>query len=227
MPCLLTRRGQLYQASPDGIVAVTRPDGAAVDLFDVIDPLAAEHPRLYLVDLDALDGHEPQLDFIQEISREIALWVDAGVRSADDAMDVLVAGAHRAVLSSRHVKGPDELRRAWALSTNWVFEIDIMDGRLGRIHPDWVADAPESLAREVEEIAKIDLVLGYRTAEPDWGVVRSISGLAPTWIGGNVGPSLASAIASAGGAGAIYPLGPELLRWDADPGPGQKDEPAR
>lgn len=184
-----------------------------MDLFDVIDGMAAKYRMLYLVDMGALEGHDPQLDYIQEVSRDIGLWVDAGVRTAEQAIDVIVAGAQKATLSSARIRGPGELRRAWDLSPNLLFEVEIWDGELTPVDPGWETRDPASLAAAVRTLGPTDIVLSFRGANPDWALASTISHGGPTWIAGSIGPEDAGRIADAGAAGAIFPLGDELVAW--------------
>ena len=124
MPCLLLRKGQVCVPGPDGPVPALSPEGAPFDPFDVVDRLTQEYSMLYVVDLDGLEHGDPQLDYLQEISRDVTLWVDGGVRTAEQAIDILISGARRAVLSSAVLHGPRQLKRAWRLST----ELGVRDG---------------------------------------------------------------------------------------------------
>ncbi len=214
IPSLLIRGGVVCRASERGPEVVRREDGSSVELFDVIDGLARAHSRLYLIDLSALEGRQAQLDYIQEISRDVGLWIDAGTRSADHAIDILVAGAQKVVLSSARLQGPTELAHAWELSSDLLFEIEIEDHTMSRIDPGWHAKDPAGLARDVRQLAEIPLVLGFRNMPPSWPLVRSVANVGPTWVAGNVTARDAPEVETAGAVGAIYPLGDELLRWD-------------
>ena len=88
IPCLLLRGGQVYLPGPSGPVPARSAAPATFDPFDVVDRLTPEYSLLYVVDLDGIDRSDPQLDYLQELSRDIALWVDAGVRSSDQAIDL-------------------------------------------------------------------------------------------------------------------------------------------
>ncbi len=213
MPALLLHRDRVYRATASGPAPVMSGAGRPIEFYDIIDPLAAEHPRLFVVDLEAIDGRDPQLDLMQEVSREISLWVDAGVRTADQAIDVLVAGAERAVLSSARLNGPEELARAWSLSPNLAVEIELQDGTLTPVHPDWRAASAADLAQRVLTEAQVPLIVGFRAGGPDWPIVRSIASQAPTWVAGEVGPSHAPEIQAAGAIGGIYPLGDEIRHY--------------
>lgn len=213
MPCILLDRGQILAPGPEGPVNVFDDRGRAIDLFDVIGGLAAQYPLAYLVDLGALAGHDPQLDYIQEASRDIRLWVDAGVRNADQAIDVIVAGAERATLSSARFRGPAELKRAWELSPNLIFEIEIWDGQMTAVDPRWETTDPKALSSTVRSLGPTDIILSFRGSGRDWSLASEVSRGGPTWLAGGIGPADALSISSSGATGAIYPLGDELVRW--------------
>lgn len=227
IPCLLLDRGKVLRATERGPVPAIDARGRAIELFDVIDGLSAQHRTLYLVDLAAIEGHDPQLDYIQEISRDVALWVDAGVRTAEQAIDVIVAGAQKATLSAARLWGPQELRRAWELSTNLIFELEIWDGQMTPVDPGWATDDPIALARAARSLGPTDLVLSFRGADPDWTLASSLSQAGPTWVSASLAPSDAPRIAACGAAGMIYPLGDELLRWAAEPNGPLPDDTGR
>ena len=123
------------------------PRGRGVQIFDVVDSLAARFQRIYLVDLDGVEENEPQLDYLQEISRDVDIWLDAGARTADEAIDALVTGASRIVLTSATLIGPLELERAWSLSQELAFEIELRGGRVNARSSDWSARILPSRAR--------------------------------------------------------------------------------
>src|SRR4051794_27573303 len=67
---------------------------------------------LYLADLDAIAGHPPATELFATLMRdEFALWVDAGLRDADDATPLLHAGVSRLVVGLETAAGPEALAR--------------------------------------------------------------------------------------------------------------------
>jgi len=176
--------------------------------------LVPDHALLYVVDLDGIDRGDPQLDYIQEISRDITLWVDAGVRTADQAIDVLVAGARRVVLSSAYLRGLRQVSRAWKLSTELVFELEMAGPHLGPSAADWGTDDPVELARTVRAAGPDHLVVSPREVEPDWGIVRSIAALGPTWVDGSFSVTEAPRLTEAGATGGIFHLDDLFTHWE-------------
>lgn len=72
---------------------------------------------LHIVDLDgARTGIPANRDLVLEVVRKASCPVQAGggVRSADDIVDLLAAGANRVVLGTIALEDPDEMRRACA-----------------------------------------------------------------------------------------------------------------
>lgn len=203
MPSLVLRRGRVCRPGPAGPEDAVTAAGIPPDPFDVIDRIVRDYSLLYLVDLDGIERGEPQLDYIQEFSRDIDLWVDAGVRNADQSIDILVAGAKRAVVSSGMLEGPEELERAWGLSTELVFEIPFEGGKV-RACPEWHFGDGAELARSVRKIGVGTVILSPRDSAPDWTLVRTISSGGPTWVDGTFDPGEASHLLSTGAAGGIF-----------------------
>jgi hypothetical protein len=210
----MLRRGTVCLPGPDGPTSVRRQSGAAFDVFDVIDRLSPHYPLLYFVDLDGIERNDPQLDYVQELSRDMPLWVDSGVRRADQAIDVLVAGAQKAVLSSAYVQGPRELRRAWRLSTELLFELETFGGQLGQVDPGWETTDPLQVVRAARAVGLDSVVVSPREADPDWSFVAAIAGEGPTWVDGTFSPNDAPRLASAGASGGIFHIDGVLASMD-------------
>ena len=203
VPCLLLSRGHICRPGNDGPEIALSAAGEPFDPFDVIDRIIREHSLLYMVDLDGIERGEPQLDYIQEFSRDIALWVDAGVHTADQSIDIIVAGAQRAVVSSGELEGPEELERAWSLTTELVFEVVFEGGKL-RARREWAEEDPVALARTVRGIGPDHFVVSPRDTDPPWPIVRSIAAEGPTWVDGTFVPRDAPRLTETGAAGGIF-----------------------
>jgi len=202
---VLLRKGEICLPSADGPVPARTEDGGRYDPFEVVDKLVADYPLVYLVDLDGIERAEPQLDFLQELARDAALWVDGGVRTADQAIDILITGAQRAVLSSAMLRGFKELRRSWRLSTEFVFEVEL-DHR-GLVAPgDWDAGTAVDLVRVVREVGIDHVVLSPREIDPDWELVRAVSAGGPTWVDGSFESDQLPQLRATGARGGIFHL---------------------
>ena len=204
LPCLLISHGRIMVPGEGGPVVARDAGRSPYDLFDVSDRLMAEYRRLYLVDLDGVDQDRPQLDYLQEIARAGEVWVDAGVRSADQAIDVLVGGAQRAVLSTAFLRSEKELKRAWRLSSDVLFEIEIRDGKVPSPAEEWTGRTPSEVAAAVRALGPTDLVLSFREAAVDWATVRPIAQGGPVWVNGTFERDQAADLAEAGCHGGIF-----------------------
>jgi hypothetical protein len=217
IPGLLLRRGRICLPGPDGPVPARRSSGGEFDIFDVIDALSPKYPALYLVDLDGLERNDPQLEYVQELSRDMPLWVDSGVRQAEQAIDVIVAGAQKAVLSSAFLASPRELRRAWRLSTELLFEIETVDGRTDPIDPSWGSTDPLAVAQTAREVGLSTVIVSARGEDPDWSLVAQLAAHGPTWVDGAFAPGDLSRAAEARAEGGIFHLNEVLTRLDQNP----------
>jgi len=159
---------------------------------------------LYVVDLDGIEHEDPQLDYLQEISRDMTLWVDAGVRTADQAIDVLVTGARRAVLSSAYLRGPRQLARAWRLSTELAFEVEMANGGVVLADPRWNTTDPAEVARMVRAAGPEHIIISPREAPPDWSLVRTVASGGPTWVDGSFAREDAPELVEVGAQGGIF-----------------------
>jgi Histidine biosynthesis protein len=204
MPCILLRKGRVCRPGPDGPIPSRTGGGVDVDIFDVLDALAPQYRSVYLVDLDGIERNDPQLEYIQEVSRDTTLWVDAGVRTADGAIDILVAGAERAVLSSSYLRGPRELKRAWKLSTDLVFEVELSDGIPSPADPAWGAVDALALAASARAAGPDTVILSPRGADPSWELVTSVAAHGPTWVDGTFTRAEIRSLAAANAAGGIF-----------------------
>jgi phosphoribosylformimino-5-aminoimidazole carboxamide ribonucleotide (ProFAR) isomerase len=212
IPCLLLSHGHVCVPGPHGREVARNAAGDPLDPFDVLDRLSRDYPLLYLFDVDGVEDGQPQLDYLQELARDAPLWINSGVRTADQAIDALVTGARRAVLSTATLKGPEELQRSWKLSSEFVFEIEFASGKLSPGNP-WQTTDPVELAGSVRSTGPDHIILSPRDADPDWSQVRRVAGSGPTWVGGTFSLEDAAALAESGAAGGIFQIG-DLLAED-------------
>lgn len=220
MPCVLLRKGQVCLPGPDGPNTARAPDGRPFDPFDVVDRLARDYSMVYMVDLDGLERGDPQLDYLQEIAREVSLWVDGGVRTAEQAIDILITGARRAVLSSAYLRGPRQLKRAWRLSSELVFEIELdPSGQPVLADATWGTADPAELARVVREAGPDHVILSPRETDPDWALVARVATGGPTWVNGSFDARDLSSLALAHAAGGIFHIDEILRHWGDKPLP--------
>jgi len=104
-----------------------RPNGALearADTFTLINRLLVDHGRVLLWDLDGIERDRPALDMFRRFEGD-AVWLDAGIRTADALIDVLVLGVEKAVIGTRTLRRPNELEDARDLSDDIVVQVDV------------------------------------------------------------------------------------------------------
>ncbi len=185
VPALLVQRGRVCVPGADGPVVARGSDGRSIDPLDAIDGIRETYSRVYFVDLDAIEGAGPQLDYLQEIARDIEVWADAGVSSADQAIDILVAGAQRVVLSTALLEGPRPLRRLLRLTTDVAVEIEVTEVASARLARAWGSTDYVEVATEVRAVGIRELIVSPRAVDPDWALIARVAAGGPTWVDGS------------------------------------------
>jgi phosphoribosylformimino-5-aminoimidazole carboxamide ribotide isomerase len=120
--------------------------------------------ELYLADLDAIAGAPPALETFAALhALGCRLWVDAGLRTADQALPLADAGVETLVAGLETLAGPEELARLCDRhGERVVFSLDLKEGKpLGNLSP-WAETSPEALARQavsrgVQRLLVLDL----------------------------------------------------------------------
>jgi len=219
VPCLLVRKGLVLTPGESGPQPLRTDDGRAVEVFDAFDRLVTSNRRVYVVDLDGVERNEPQLDLWPELARDADLWIDAGVPVADQAIDILVSGARRAILSTARLRGFAELEKAWGLSQELAFEIEVHQGLVPGGAADWKGKPVLEVARRVRALGPTILVLSPRGEEVDWNLVAALAAEGPTWVAGSYPQGQLERVKSAGARGGIYHPAPSSL-YPAPAAPG-------
>ena len=154
---------------------------------------------LYVADLDAIEGGEPDATTLGALAVVADLWLDAGART--------VPGV------SRRVIGTESLRSgAVGAESSLVLSVDLRDGRL--ISPDpalagreAVAAAPLARALAVSELLVIDLALVGSGEGPPLAAVTALAAAlddVAIYAGGGVRDDAdLRALERAGAAGAL------------------------
>jgi phosphoribosylformimino-5-aminoimidazole carboxamide ribotide isomerase len=122
------------------------------------DPLAVarafrtefELDEIYVADLDAIRGRKPALAIYRSLQRDgFRLWVDAGLRSVEDARVLCDAEVATVVAGLETVEGPQVVERLCAEvgGGRLVFSLDLKAGiALGRTKA-WPDSDPVEIAR--------------------------------------------------------------------------------
>ena len=168
--------------------------------------------ELYVADLDAIRGDGGHGSTIAALAREARVMVDAGVSEPERARELLDLGAHRVVVGTETLTGPDAFDRLLADVPEVVLSVDLRDGRA--LSPDpQLAGLPalDALARlhraGLREAIVLDLARVGSGAGPDVGLIAEIHAAFPDLellAGGGVrGVEDLRALGDAGAAGAL------------------------
>lgn len=125
---------------------------------EIISRISSEHEMLYVSDEDGIERNKPQLDLAREICDEIPTIYEAGVRYGHNVIDVIIAGAEKAVVGTATLASIDELRTAFKLSENIILKADYRDGILGS-DPSLGGRAFLDLSRDVLDIGIGEMVV--------------------------------------------------------------------
>jgi phosphoribosylformimino-5-aminoimidazole carboxamide ribotide isomerase len=137
--------------------------------------------ELYVADLDAISGEGECSAGIRALAREARVMVDAGVSEPEQARALLDLGAHRVVVGTETLTGPDALDRLLAdlPAGVVVLSVDLRDGRALSPHPQLAGlPAIEAVARlhraGLREVIVLDLARVGSGAGPDVGLIAEI-----------------------------------------------------
>jgi uncharacterized protein related to proFAR isomerase len=137
------------------------PKGA---LEAIVSKAADDNEALYLSDEDGIARNKPQLDLARRVCDEIPTIYEAGVRYGQNVIDVIIAGADRAVLGTGTLTDLDELRVAFKLSENITLKADYRDGILAS-GSSRGGRAFLALARDVLDTGVSDIIVPFEVAK--------------------------------------------------------------
>jgi phosphoribosylformimino-5-aminoimidazole carboxamide ribotide isomerase len=145
--------------------------------------------ELYVADLDAISGEAGEGEHsssIGALAREARVMVDAGVSEPERARALLDLGAHRVVVGTETLTGPDALDRLLGELPEGavVLSADLRDGRALSPHPQLAGlpalDAVARLHRAgLREAIVLDMARVGSGAGPDVGLIAEIHAAFP------------------------------------------------
>ncbi len=117
--------------------------------------------RMYIADLDSIEGTGSNLDIIKEISQHhISVMLDSGVGNVDDVRDALLA-AHKVIVATETLQNMDDLSNIWDTfpGERLILSVDIKDGELFTRHLQVSLEDLISKIREleIEEVILLDI----------------------------------------------------------------------
>lgn len=213
LPSFALAKGRVQLLGPEGWTTARWSDDELPEVFGVTEAVGRAFGGFLLVDLDGVGRNRPQLDYLQELSRDGRVWVDAGVRTAEESIDIVVTGAYRTILTNSRLRNLQELRRAWKMSSDLAFEVTVDLGPTGGVGPGaaWFEDVGGA-----REVGPIEVILDFGASAVDWSIVRSVAAGGPTWVRGRAEAADPSRLAFAQAAGGIFPLGDWLREHELE-----------
>ena len=80
--------------------------------------------KLYVMDIDGVERNRPQLDVIQTLADDFSISYEAGPRRGANVVDLVIAGADMAYMSSLSLASLSEIEVALTFSENVGFKVD-------------------------------------------------------------------------------------------------------
>jgi len=99
-----------------------------------------------------------------------------------------------------------ELKRAWKLSTDWAYEVELVNGRVQTPRNVENESEPPALVQFARGIGITDVIVSPREQVPDWGLIQLLAEGGPTWVDGTFGLADQPRLSEAGAAGGIFHL---------------------
>jgi phosphoribosylformimino-5-aminoimidazole carboxamide ribotide isomerase len=199
-------RREEYKPLESRLTGSTGPLTVARALRDLL-----KTEELYIADLDAIAGSaRPNFDLYEELSGEgFRTWIDAGVRSADDAIPVRRRGVQVVVAGSETLRHQVELvhMRMELGEEHIAFSVDLDDGRPRCDPAGWCATTAQDLINYAEMLLSRIIILDlHRVGTGGGSSVGHLCGWAKTTYpyltlaagGGVRGPEDLPALADAG-----------------------------
>ncbi len=115
-----------------------------------MDRALQEFGKVLVWDMEGIERNRPDLEIVRHFEGE-ELWVDAGVRRLEGLIDLIVAGAERAVVGTKTLQAVEEVEDAIELTDNIVPQLDFAYGELrtaGRVR----GAAPGDLLRRFRDL---------------------------------------------------------------------------
>lgn len=132
-------------------VTLKDKDGKEMDITDLIDELKGLYEKVLVTDLNGITRDKPQLEILKGICSRMSLWVDAGSRYGEGAIDILITEADKVVLATKTLRKLEELGNALELSENIILGIDYDEGIVSP-NKDIREMKPLTLVKEAEDI---------------------------------------------------------------------------
>jgi len=179
VPAVSVRAGEVVVVKGSTYEPVEDATGAPFAPDEFVDVFLKQYPAVLFFDIDGIDGKGTQFDVLGALdSVKPDVWWDGGARDHRDVVNVITAGADRAVVSTVTFVSVKELRRASELTENISLELvtkgrDIIGGSR-----EFRGKTPASLAREAAA-ARVEKFILLDASRPlggpiDWSLVAGV-----------------------------------------------------
>ncbi|MGQ9582665.1 MAG: HisA/HisF-related TIM barrel protein [Thermoplasmatota archaeon] len=211
MPAVSLLDGEVVVVREGRYETLEDEDGTPLDPVAFVEQLLGRYSRAFVADITGIETGEPQLGLVQELSALGEIWIDPGIRSAETAMDVLVAGAHHVVFGTKTLAGVEELAAALrdtesvSLGIDWDGVVVGADEQIKHLSPAALLDIARNLG--VGRVLFNDLGRSRERKRLETEIIRSLArGPLELYVAGGVTEEDLPAISSAGAAGALLSL---------------------
>lgn len=211
MPAVSVLDGEIVIVRGGRYERLEDESGRPLDPASFVEQLMESYERAFIVDITGIETGEPQLRLLQELSEAGEIWVDPGVRKAETALDVLVAGAAHVVFGTKTLAGVEELSKALgdteevSLGIDWEGRVVAFDEQLKHLSPRTLLDISRNLG--LKRIFFNDLGRSNSRKPIEARIISELTrGPLELYVGGGVMQDDLPAIKAAGAKGALLSL---------------------
>jgi uncharacterized protein related to proFAR isomerase len=203
IPAVSILRGEVVLRAGRGYEPVGSP-------AEVLAKLGNDIERVLIIDLDALEGREPQLALVQELSEgDAEIWLDTGAQCAGDLVHPFVAGATTVVVGTKSMRDIGAYEKIFKVSGDVVPSLEFNGGTMVWAGGD--APQPGELARHLRGLGYGRLVVADLGRSQGAAVDETIIKLAveagfEVYAAGGVAEADLPAIEALGAKGAVMDL---------------------
>ena len=124
IPAISIMEGQVVEARGGSYHILRGVSGEIINPRDFLLELKKEFGIVCVLDIDGIERNMPDLKSIQKFSTLMPVWTYAGSRDIMGTMDVLVAGASKAIIGTQHLLEMGLLKEAHDMTDNIIISFD-------------------------------------------------------------------------------------------------------
>jgi phosphoribosylformimino-5-aminoimidazole carboxamide ribonucleotide (ProFAR) isomerase len=149
VPSLAVRKGSPVWVK-DGKYHPFRIEGINVPAREIFSLLSTRFDTVHFMDLDGISEREPDLELLKDIcSGKTAVAADLGVPYSDMVIDVIMAGAADAVVSTKTIGSLDEIASSYELTENLILELVLEGMTISAQDPEMSGMDPAAFVKEM------------------------------------------------------------------------------